>query len=44
MVQIDQHPDWHITVDHLSVQVVTHRHGDVEATAYLYSNARRGVG
>ena len=34
----ERHPDWHVEVTNYGVQVVTHRHGDVEATAFLYSN------
>ena len=34
----DAHPDWNVAINNYGVQVVTHRHGDVQATAYLYSN------
>jgi hypothetical protein len=34
----DRGPDWNVATDNYGVQKVTHRHGDVEATAYLYSN------
>jgi hypothetical protein len=34
----DRPPDWNVAINNDGVQKVTHRHGDVEATAYLYSN------